>query len=217
MANKECIAVFGASGKTGQAVLRAAWKKGLGVRALYRPGSDPPTPPPDLQVIRGQLTSPDDVRETLTGAAGAILAFGPRLRRGVPGDVFCAAATREAITAMKALGVARLVCQTGAMAGGDHPNWSWGVRRFVGRYREQFPTVAADRDAQEEAVNASGLDWLIARPFRISGAKAKGSVRAGPDLRIGMLTSTRRDDLATFLVDQVVRGTLHRTAVFVIS
>ena len=143
--------------------------------------------------------------------------FGPRLSRHVQGDVFCAAATTNIIEAMKSLGIERLVCQTGAMAGGDTPNWSPFVRRFVKSYRRNFPQVDADRDAQEAAVKASGLDWTLTKPFRISGAAGKGRVRVAPAIRIGMLTRVRRPDLARFLVDEIVEGRWHRQAVYVVT
>jgi uncharacterized protein YbjT (DUF2867 family) len=217
VASSGCIAVFGGSGNTGRELIAAAVRKGLRVRALYRPGSEPQTPSSGLEVVTGQLNSAEDVRRALAGTDGAVLAFGPRLKRGVKADVFCAAATANVITGMKAHGIERLVCQTGAMAGGDTPNWSPFVRRFVKSYRRNFPEVDADRDAQEAAVKGSGLDWTIAKPFRISGAGPQGHVRAAPAIRIGMFTSVRRADLAQFLVDEVMAGRWHRQAVYVVT
>lgn len=211
------IAVFGGSGNTGRDVIASATRQGLRVKALFRPGSEPSAAPRGLEVVTGQLTKPEDVRRTLQGTDGAILVFGPRLSRKVKADVFCAAATANVIREMKALGLRRLVCQTGAMAGGDSPNWSWAVRRFVRSYRRNFAEVDADRDAQEAEVKASGLDWTVAKPFRISGAKGKGRVRAAPNLRISIFTSTRRADLADFLVAEVRNGRFLGKAIYVLS
>lgn len=211
------IAVFGGSGLTGQELISAALTKGLRVRALYRPGSEPRERPAGLDVLTGQLTNAEDVRRTLEGTDGAVLVFGPRLARKVKGDVFCAAATANVIAGMKELGIPRIVCQTGAMAGGDSPNWSWFVRSFVRRYRRNFPEVDKDRDAQEAAVRGSGLDWTLVKPFRISGGKPRGQVRAAPSLRISFLTHTVRADLAAFLVDEVRGGRWHRQAVYALS
>jgi uncharacterized protein YbjT (DUF2867 family) len=211
------IAVFGGSGNTGRELIAAALREGLLVRALYRPGSEPKPPSPGLEIVTGQLTSAESVERTLAGTDGAVLVFGPRLKRGAKADVFCAAATANVIAGMKALGIERLVCQTGAMAGGDTPNWSPFVRRFVRSYRRNFPDVDTDRDAQEAAVKASGLDWTVAKPFRISGARPKGHVRAAPAFHIGMFTSVRRADLAQFLVDEVRAGRWHRQAVYVVT
>ncbi len=131
--------------------------------------------------------------------------------------MFCAEATRNVVDGMKALSLERIVCQTGAMAGGDSPNWSWAVRRFVRRYRRLFPEVAADRDEQEAVVTSSGLDWTVVRPFRISGAKGKGRVRVAAAVRIGLFTRVRRPDLAAFLVDEATVGAHRRQIVYVVS
>jgi len=217
MGETKCIAIFGGSGMTGQELIAAALKKGLRVKALYRPGSVPPSPPHGVEVITGLLDSADDVKRTLEGTDGAVIVFGPRLKRKRPADVFCAAATANIISEMKKLGIERLVCQIGAMAGGDTPNWSWFVRSFVRSYRKNFPAVNADRDAQEVAVKESGLDWTLVKPFRISKARGKGHVRAAQAVRIGMFTSVRRSDLAEFLVNEFMAGRFHQQAIYVVT
>ncbi len=217
MSGTKCIAVFGGSGKTGRELIGAALKSGLLVRALYRPGSEPHDAPPGLDIITGQLTAAGDVRRTLEGTNGAVCVFGPRLGRHHHPEVFCAAATANIIAEMKHIGIERLVCQTGAMAGGDTPNWSRAVRSFVRHYRKKFPAIDADRDAQEKVVRDSGLDWTLAKPFRISGARGKGRVRAAPAIHIGMFTSVRRADLAEFLVHELNAGRFHRQAIYVVT
>lgn len=216
------IAVFGGSGNTGKAVIRTARKRGLRVRALYRPGSEPAGPPPGLEIVTGQLTSAEDVRRVLTGTEGAVLVFGPRLggflsRPPEPPQAFCAPATATVIAEMRRFGLQRIVCQTGAMAGDGVSNWSGFVRRFVRSYRRKVPAIAADRDEQERVVSGSGLDWTIVRPFRISGARGVGRFRAAPAIRITAFTSIRRDDLAEFLVDEVTAGRFHRQAVYAVK
>lgn len=118
---------------------------------------------------------------------------------------------------MKRLGIERLICQTGAMAGGDTPNWTRGVLRFVRRYRRKFPSVNADRDTQERIVRESGLDWTLVKPFRISGERRKDRVYVAPGLRIGMFTSVRRKNLSEFIVQEVTRGRNHHRAVYIVT
>ncbi len=217
MAAEESIAVFGGSGNTGQEVIGVALRKGLRVRALYRPGSEPTSVASGLEVISGQLRETAAVRRTLEGTSGAVLVFGPRLGRGRNPEPFCASATATIVAEMKALGIERLVCQTGAMAGGDTPNWSRAVRRFVRRNRRRYPAIDAERDRQEAAVKSSGLDWTVAKPFRISRARGKGHVRAAPAIRISVFTSVRRADLAEFHVDELTDRRFHHQAVYVVT
>ena len=130
---------------------------------------------------------------------------------------FCAEATTKIIAEMKRLGIQRVIVQTGAMAGGNTSNWSRGVRWFVGRYRNKYPAIDADRDAQEVITKDSDLDWTLVKPFRISGARGKGQPHVAPAIRIGMFTSIRRTDLAEFLVDEVRAGRFHRQAVYIVN
>jgi len=217
MTDKKSIAVFGGSGKTGQELISAALRKGFGVRALYRPGSEPKGASSDVQVIIGQLTEQEAVRQTLEGTQGATVVFGPRLGRRNNPKPFCADATARIAAEMTKLGIQRLIVQTGAMAGGDNPNWSWGVRRFVRSYRKNYPEIDKDRDAQEVATRQSGLDWTIVRPFRISGARGNGNPRVAHSLHVSMFSSIRRADLAEFIVNEVADGKWHRQTVYILS
>jgi putative NADH-flavin reductase len=213
------VAIFGGSGKIGKELISVALRNGLKIRALYRPGSEPQEEPPGLEVITGQVTELSDVRKTLEGTSGAIIVFGPRLGKHNDPQPFTADATGKIITEMKKLGISRLIVQTGAIVGGDTPNWSRGVRRIVRGYRKNFPKNAADRDAQERVTKESGLDWTLARPFRISEARGKGKerVRVAQNIHIGMLTSIRKTDLAEFLVEELVGGRFHRQAVYIVN
>jgi len=49
----------------------------------------------------------------------------------------------------------------------------------------------------------SGLNWTLAKPPRLMDAPPTGRVRAGPTLRVGLLSRISRSDLAGFLVDEM--------------
>jgi len=201
----------------GKELVAAALKRGLQVKALYRPGTEPQGQTKGLEVITGQLTDPSKLRETLAGTIGAICVFGPRLGKKNNPQPFCADATARIIEEMKKLGIGRLIVQTGAMAGGDSPNWSWFVRRFVKSYRKNYPEIAKDRDAQEIVTRGSGLDWTITRTFRISGGRGAGKVRALENVRISFFTHTPRPDFAKFLLDELTSGTHHMKTIYVVK
>ena len=213
----KCIAVFGGSGLVGRELVAAALKKGLCVKALYRPGSAPQGQMKGLEAITGQLTESADIRHTLEGTIGAICVFGPRLGRRMNPQPFCAEATAKIVDEMKKLGMNRLIVQTGAMAGGDSPNWSWFVRRFVKSYRRNYPEIDKDRDAQEVVTKNSSLDWTLVKPFRISSAKGTGRVRALENVRISSFTHTPRVDLAEFLLRELMDGSHHRKTIYVVK
>lgn len=218
LADVHRIAVFGASGMTGRAIVEAALRRGLEVRSLHRPGSEPREPGKGLEVVTGHLTSTDDVRRALTGTEAATCAFGPRIRRDEPVPApFCEAATSNVIAGMRVLEIERLVVQTGAMAAGDDAILGSSYRRMRARYRERFHDIAVDRDAQERVVRESGLDWLLVRPPRIVPGGPTGRLRAAEAARIGLLAKARVGDLAEFHCDELSRPRFHRQAVYVLG
>ncbi len=212
MARELRIAVFGASGGTGQALVAAALADGHRVRALFRPGSTPGQSHEGLEVLRGQLAEAQDVGRTVAGCQAVICVFGPR-----PGqsDLFCARATQTIVEAMRAEGVDRLVCQTGAMIGDWDANRAWSMRLMAGLFRRGNPALAADRARQEAIVQASGLVWTLVKPPRIVADAPATAVRAGAGLRLGMMSHVSRAGLARFLLDEAAHPRFPRQAVFV--
>jgi putative NADH-flavin reductase len=207
------LAVLGASGRTGRALLRAAGQAGLQVRALCR-GSSKVEETSHVHVLRGDPTNTEEVEGALAGAQVVCCLFGPRPPYT---DVFCAAATRTVIEAMQRLGPKRLICQTGAMIGPDAPNWSAGVWLMAHLFRRQRPAVAEDRTQQELIARASALDWTLVKPPRLTDGPATGRVRAGADLRVGLLSKISRPDLATFVVSECLAPRFVRQAVYVME
>lgn len=205
------IAVFGISGRTGRLLLATARGRGLDLVALARPTADVPVAS-HLRVLRGDLSDRGAVDEVVATARAVVCVLGPRPPFR---DAFCASATEAIIGAMKARGVARLICQTGAMIGPLPRTVSrpmrWAARRFAAAY----PAVAADRAAQEALVRASALDWTLVKPPRLTDRPSRRPVTAGPAISVGLLSSAARPALAAFLLDEVVRPQFVGQAVYV--
>ena len=193
------LAVFGASGRTGQEVLRLAVSREWSVRTLVR-ASSPWRDQSGVAVLRGALDSPSDILETLTGTDATCCVFGPRSPRAEP---FCARATGQIIAAMHASGLRRLVCLTGAMVGELSRNVSLAMRTMAAVYRRQYPALAGDASEQERAVIDSGLDWTVVKPPRLTTGPLTHRIRADQALRVGLLSHISRSDLAAFILDEI--------------
>jgi len=194
------IAVFGATGLTGVEVVRRALGRGHSVAALCRNAPEPSVFGPGVDLIEGSPTDPGTVKRAVRGAEAVICVLGPRAPFT---DVFCARATRVIVESMKALGVRRLICQTGALVGDYRRNRTFffeGMGNFFNRRR---PAGALDRIEQEREVLNSGLEWTLVKPPRLTQGPARGSVQASEGLVVGMLSSLSRADLADFLLDLV--------------
>lgn len=206
------IAVFGGSGATGKALMSHALDKGLRVRALARDARSIDAAPGRIAVLEGSLSSAEDVLSTLMDCGAAICVFGPRAPYA---DVFCEAATANIVMAMQKLGMQRLVCQTGGMIGDYRANRTLPFQLMADMFRRRLPQLAEDREGQERVVMHSGLAWTIVKPPRLTDGPATGNWTAGTAVRVGMLSSIARQDLAAFLLAEALMPQHVAQAVFI--
>ena len=193
--------------------MRVALARGWTLRAQVRPAT-PFESPGGVDVVRGSLESATDVAAVLSGTAGVCCVFGPRSTSSAP---FCARATELIVAQTKASGIRRLVCMTGAMVGDLPSNVSMPMRTLARLFRRRVPQIALDSATQERVVMNSGLDWTIVKPPRLTDGPATGSVLAGPSLPVGLSSRISRDDVAAFLVDELISTPHPRERIYIRS
>lgn len=197
------ILVLGATGGTGQRIVKQALARGFEVTALVRsPEKAGELKGAELRV--GDARNENDLREALRGQDAVISAL------GTPASPFkevtlLSAATRALVGAMKAEGVSRLVTITGMGAGDSVGHGGFAFDRLI------FPLllrhVYADKNRQEAIVRDSGLDWVLVRPTILNDKPGRGSVRALEDLSDFHGGTISRDDVASFVLDQIQGAT----------
>ncbi|MBW5436720.1 SDR family oxidoreductase [Bradyrhizobium canariense] len=202
------ILVLGATGATGRLIVNQAAARGYDVTVLVR-SAGKASDITGAKLIVGDARDETALREALKGREAVVSAL------GTPVSLFrevtlLSTATRALVSAMKAEQVSRLVCITG-MGAGD----SAGHAGFVAD-NVIFPLllkkVYADKNRQEAIVRDSGLDWILVRPSILNNKPGRGSVRALTDLSGFHGGSIAREDVATFVLDQVRADTwLHRS------
>lgn len=192
------LAVFGITGQTGHALASAAAARGWAVRGFARPESAVLPGLADLVIVRGDFTDVSRVVEAVAGADAVCCVIGPRAPYT---EAFCAPATKVILVAMRQAGARRLVCQTGAMVGRGNrtPAFEWLARTVARRQ----PAAAQDRLEQERLVQESGMDWTLVKPPRLTNGPARHAVKADSALRVGLLSSISRADIAAFMLDEV--------------
>ena len=168
------------------------------MKGLVGPDTTRPEVSGNAIVFEGTNAEYRPLIETFRGTQAVCAVSGPRAPYV---DVFCAAATRAISEAMRQAGCLRLICQTGAMTGSD-VNRSWGFERMTRAFARRHPEAATYRIEQEHIVTARSLDWTIVRPPRLTHSPKRGSVRAGPALKVGLTSHISRLDLATFILDE---------------
>lgn len=198
------ICVFGASGRTGRAVVAAAQSSGVAVRACCRAESRADFGS-GVEVIRGGCNTAH-IRAAVSGVDAVVCVLGPRPPYR---DVFCAEVTSQILEGMAASAVTRLVCQTGAMIDPIPHLVSRPLRLMAALFERQRPLVAADRRAQEAVVRGSSADWTLVKPPRIAAGASTNRIEVGPRVRVGLRSLVRAGDLGALLVE------LARSAQFV--
>lgn len=193
------ILVLGATGGTGRLIVRQAVSRGHDVAALVRS----PEKGRDLKGIRlvfGDARDDNVLREALQGRDTVISAL------GTPASPFrdvtlLSTATRALVRAMNEAHVSRLVAITGMGAGDSVGHGGLLFDRLI------FPLllrhVYADKNRQEAIVRASGLAWTLVRPSVLNDKPGRGEVRALTDLSGFHGGTISREDVASFVLDEV--------------
>ncbi|HEY3668005.1 MAG TPA: NAD(P)-binding oxidoreductase, partial [Polyangiaceae bacterium] len=105
--------------------------------------------------------------------------------------------TRYTIDAMKQHGVARLVVLSALGTGESRQLMSWFLDKLMISWLLKVPYQ--DHERQERLVMDSGLDWVIARPGRLTNGPAHSSYRTETEIK-PVPSSISRADVADFLV-----------------
>jgi putative NADH-flavin reductase len=202
------IAVFGASGKTGRQVVEQALAAGHQVTAFVRDPAKLGMEHPALRVVRGDISDAARVDEAVRGQDAVVSALGQTKTSGK--DVLTVAA-RVLIPAMERAGVRRLVSLVGAGVPDPRDPSSFGRTMMRALMKTLVGHVLRDAEEHARLLRASGLDWTLVRPPRLTDGPRTGTYRTGI-LRLGMGETLSRADLAEFMLHAAAEGTFVRDA-----
>jgi putative NADH-flavin reductase len=194
------IALFGASGQTGQHFLTLALEKGYEVKALVRNPQSISQNNLKLTVIKGDVLNIDDVKKVIEGVDIVVSLFGHV--KGSP-EWVQTNGTKNIVQAMKEKNIGRIISLSG---GGlpfpekDEPKFADKLIRTI--MKIVVPKVLNDAIKHHEVLKSSGLKWTIVRGPRLTNNPKTGTYRVG---WVGVNASTKisRADLADFIVSQV--------------
>lgn len=195
------VFVIGATGGTGQAIVREALVKGHQVTAFVRSEAKARSLLPGAELVEGDVRDEAALSRGLEGCDAVVSALGTRKVRLVGKVTLMSEGTRTLLAAMRQRGVRRLVCITGLGAGDSAGHGGFAYDRLIKPVL--LRTIYQDKDRQEAIIRTSGLDWVIVRPTVLTDKPATGSVRATVDLRGIHGGTISRADVAAFVVAQV--------------
>jgi uncharacterized protein YbjT (DUF2867 family) len=188
------ILVVGATGELGRDIVEEALAAGHSTVALVRKARAARLPA-RVAVAEGDVLRPSTIVSAVQGVEAVICALGTPSPRQP--STLLRTGTANLIGVMEGTGVRRLVCVTLLGTGQSRSNTSLLYRIVI--LRALAPMVP-DKQAQEEAVRASTLDWTLVRPPRFTGGRPRGAVQVIAEGQRGHLGHVVRRDLAHFLV-----------------
>ena len=193
------ILIVGASRGTGALCVKAALAKGHAVGAFSRTPAKLEVTHPALTKIAGDFHDAASVRGAVAGHDAVIICASP----GSLGTIkeqpdYFSRGTKYCIDAMREHGVKRLVVLSAHGVGDSKPVQSWFQRTFL--IERLLKGFFRDHDVQERLTQESGLDFVIARPTRLTNGKAKGKYVRTTEL-VPVPQSISRADVADFLVE----------------
>lgn len=193
------LAVFGATGRTGQHLVEQALRAGHEVVALARTPSKITIQNPKLTLVQGDIQDAKRVEEVITGVDAVISVLGPTSNKP---EFAVSKGIDNILAVMKKVGVRRLILSAGAGIAdpADEPK---PINRFIGLLLKLVAkNVYEDMLCVVEKVRASDLDWTIVRVPMLTDDPKKGSLRVG---YVGKGTGARlsRADMADFMLKQL--------------
>jgi uncharacterized protein YbjT (DUF2867 family) len=193
------ILVIGASRGTGALAVKAALDKGHRVTAFARSPQKLAIEHADLQRVTGDFHDRASVDAAVPGHDAVVVTAsgtGPGSFKENP--TYFSRGTGYVIDAMKKAGVKRLVVLSALGVAESRPLLNPFVRWLLIDVIVKAPY--ADHERQEKLVKESGLDWVIARPGRLTnGAARRRYLKKTTVERLPLAIS--RADVADFLVE----------------
>ncbi|MEZ4417194.1 MAG: NAD(P)H-binding protein [Gemmatimonadota bacterium] len=196
------LLVLGASGATGQWVTRLAAGRGHAVTAAVRPET-PYRAPDGVEVVRGSVMKPSFLALLLSAADAVISCLGLRRRSLLPWSTLLSPpdlverVTRIVVDAPRSRELQRFVWISAGGVGDSVAQTSAPVRLLIGA--GHVGTAYRDLEAAERVLAKSSIPSLAVRPVTLMHGRPTGVV--GPVSRYGLLSTVRRSDVATWMLD----------------
>jgi uncharacterized protein YbjT (DUF2867 family) len=193
------ILVIGASQGTGALAVRTALERGHRVTAFARSPQKLDLQHPQLTRVAGDFHQAASVDAAVPGHDAVIVtASATKLRAFRENPRYFSQGTGYTIDAMKKSGVKRISVLSALGVGASRPLLNPLLRAIMVDFL--LKSAFLDHDRQEEQLRASGLEWVVARPGRLTNGPAKKRYVKKTALE-GVPTSISRADVADFLVE----------------
>jgi len=205
------ILVLGASQGTGALAVKAALDRGHKVTAFARHPDKLVLEHADLVRVSGDFHNQESVAKVIPGHEAVIVTVSSTTLKGFRDNPnYFSQGTAHAIAAMKANAIKRLVVLSAMGVGESRELANFFLDKLVIGFLLKAPFL--DHERQERLVMGSGLDWVIARPTRLTNGPARKQFTKTPLIQ-KVPSTIARADVADFLVEAATVDTWLRQAV----
>jgi uncharacterized protein YbjT (DUF2867 family) len=205
------ILVLGASQGTGALAVKAALDRGHKVTAFARHPDKLVLEHAALVRVSGDFHNQESIAKAMPGHEAVIITASSTTLKGFRDNpTYFSQGTVHAIAAMKANAVKRLVVLSAMGVGESRKLANFFIDKLVIGFLLKAPFL--DHERQEKLVMESGLDWVIARPTRLTNGPARKQSTITARLQ-KVPSAISRADVADFLVEAATVDTWLRQAV----
>lgn len=200
------ILVFGATGPTGQQLVKQALSRGHRVTAFARRPEALPIADNRLRIVTGDSTRDESkIAEAVRGQEVVISALGRR--NSFRSDHLISRSMRAIVPSMKRAGVGRIILVS-AFGVGESLREAPLIPSIM--FRVLLKDIFADKKSAEEELRVSGLDWTVVYPVLLTNGPLTGRYRVGERLALRGMPKISRADVAHFILTEVDNPTFVR-------
>jgi len=206
------LVIFGASGFSGQAIMKLALSKGIQVTVLVRNKSAISIQNENLTVIQGNVLDSNDVKKALEHQDAVIQCLGVGGKGNGKPTTFISDATKIIVEEMEKQQIKRLIAMSNVGAGNSLAFQPWFFTKIILPYfMKWLKVIIDDKNRMEPIIMNSNLDWTIVRCPNIVDKTLKGNVHATLDGK-GLKLAVTLGDMAEFIINQLTDNAYSKQA-----
>jgi len=192
------ILILGATGPTGQQLLKQALEQHQQVTALVRNSAKLSTSHQKLTIIKGDALDKNIVLKALAGQDAVISALGKG--QSLISSNLITNAVKVLIPAMNEMQIKRLIFLSGFGAGE-----TFGQANLLQKiiFKTFLNSIYRDKAKAEIQLRSSNLDWTLVYPAKLNNKPATGNYKVGERLTMKGTPEISRADVAHFMLTQL--------------
>ncbi len=203
------IIIFGASGNTGQALVRQALAESHTVTAFVRHPEKLKVTHEKLTIIQGDVKDYAVVENAIKNQDAVLSALG--VSKPLQRDPVVIEGISNIIKAMERTHVKRLIYLSFLAVNQGREEAGFVIKHIISRI---VRNEIADHEEKEQMILGSPLAWTIVRPPKLTNRAGKGLYRSGETIKPkSILPTLSRADVADFMLKQLTDTTFLRRAV----